>query len=152
MAHSIKDWHISPNYTVQQLTCGEVSQLDVFENQVRGWVLDFAEELAEKKHSGIAVLMLVTSYFVPIERFRSGQVNADGGRLFKSSVRRVFPEIDASSLPENVAGILFDHLRAGLFHAGLIKPLLVLVPEGKAITVELEDRRVRAIIESRKIK
>ena len=132
-------------FTVQQLAAEKVSSIDVFEDQVRGWVLDFAEELARKEDSGIAVLMLATSYLEPIERFRSGQVNADSGQLFKRSVRRVFPEIDATSMPERVAGILFDHLRAGLFHAGLIKPLLVLVPKGEPIRIELANQKMWAI-------
>ena len=142
---SNNDWHLSPKYPSQKYWKEEVSAIEVFEDQVRGWVLDFAEQLASQEHSGIAVLMLATSYFEPIECFRSGQDTDTSGKLFKRSVRTVFREVNESPNPDKVAGILLNQLRNGLFHTGLVRPLLVLVREGEPIKVEMDGQTVRAI-------
>ena len=134
-------WKVSPKFSNQHLN-QPVSAIDVFEDQIRGWVFDFAHQLAGKEHSGIAVLMLATSYFEQITSFRLGQ-NSEGKSkgFFREGVRSVFPEI--SQVGDQTLDQLYAQLRCGLFHTGFIKPGLILVPEGKPIEVLTEGQLVR---------
>ena len=55
----MEDWAVSPRYKASELKSGKANAVDVFEDQVKGWVLAFAKRLTAEEHSGIAVTMLV---------------------------------------------------------------------------------------------
>ena len=69
MATNFTQIAVSPNFTAAKLQNPTIDdKIDVFEDQVYGWVLNHAKVLAssrnpERRHCGIAVLMLAGSYF-----------------------------------------------------------------------------------------
>src|SRR5438105_4286990 len=90
----MEDWAVSPRYKASELISGKVNAVDVFEDQVNGWVLAFAKRLTDEEHSGIAVTMLCTSYFEWIESFRRGKDSRGRSEeFFKSTFERLFPAL-----------------------------------------------------------
>ena len=106
------DPYISPRY--RQSDLGIKSPVDIFEDQTRGWVLDYAKRLAADRsdnHQSIAVLMLATSYFEQIECFRSGESSeGKSPKFFKRTVKRLFSDLspDGQKVATNV---LYEDLR-----------------------------------------
>jgi hypothetical protein len=136
-------WHISPTFTQAKLDSGRLEdKIDVFEDQVAGLLLQHAEALcaeryAHRAYAGAAVLSIVSSYFEAIESYYSGE-SSDGKskRFFRSGFLRVFPDLPGTlqaqghsspaQLAEHVADEVYDQLRCGLFHEGLVKHRLIL--------------------------
>src|SRR5258708_2440380 len=132
----MEDWAVSPRYRSSELASGKVNAIDVFEDQVKGWVLAFAKRLTSEEHSGVAVTMLCTSYFEWIESFRRGKDSRKGSEeFFKSTFQRLFPEIASSAAAVDAADILYHDLRCGLYHEGLMRGRIVFQREGEAIEI-----------------
>ncbi len=55
--------YVSPNITDQEWASGAKDDVDVFADQLQGWLFDQARALANGQHAGPAILALVTPYF-----------------------------------------------------------------------------------------
>jgi len=139
---------ISPKYTVTTPLDTIEQKIKVFEDQVRGWVLDHAHALASPKHANadhaaFAILMLVTSYFESVEAFYRGRPSKFGEsrKFFKAGFLKVFPSIvkrfkSAPNPPKVLDDLLteiYEQVRCGLYHEGTTKGKIVLAHGGETM-------------------
>src|SRR5262245_24204122 len=69
----IKLW-VSPKYTTDKLASGRVDDsIDVYEDRVKGWMLDHARALVDRPHSEYAVLSTVIGYFESHATYARGE-------------------------------------------------------------------------------
>jgi hypothetical protein len=77
-------------------------KVEVFEHQMNGWILDHAAGLAattypHRQHAGMAILMLVSSYFEAVTCFLRGESNEGKSKaFFKDGFVTVFFDLDTS--------------------------------------------------------
>ncbi len=65
---------ISLRFTVERLAGGQIDDMiDVFADQMRGWLIDPANQLIPHRHAGFGILAIVFSYFEPIGQFLEGK-------------------------------------------------------------------------------
>src|SRR6185503_18827988 len=103
---------ISPRFTTEKLASGKLEDMiDVFEDQMRGWLIDPANQLVHHQHAGFGILAIVLSYFEPIGQFldgKAGKSKAQFTRGLKASFRiwrRTFlPRSSQSSTTNCAAG------------------------------------------------
>jgi len=137
------DYWVSPKYRQSKLASGLlVDKIDVFEDQWKGWILEHAECLLSatcpgRNHSGLAVLMIVTSYFEAIACFLRGErSDHKSPEFFSFGFSQVFP-IEADRLRKggvqdpdlavkNIKCALYSEVRCGLFHEAMIRGLVVI--------------------------
>ena len=132
---------ISPQYTVDTPLKTIDEKINVFEDQMRGWVLNHAHALASdqysfKDHAGFAILMLVSSYFEAIEAFHYGRPSKQGesGAFFRAGFLKVFDEVpkklskatDPQKLQDELLNELYQQLRCGLYHEAMTKGKIIL--------------------------
>ena len=135
------NWMVSPRYDMQSLREGRVTPIDVFEDAIQGWTLDYAAKLTglNEPAAGMAVMNLVAAYPETIECYAAGRDSK--GKLkpfFRDGMRRVFPEL--ADVPDAGLNRVCDDLRTGLYHGSMLKGRVVLVPDGPAITYSPEGQ------------
>ena len=139
---------ISPRYTTEKLALGTLdNMIDVFEDQMQGWLFDQANELKSFPHAGFGILAIVLSYFEPIGQFLQGKAGKSE-QQFLVGLAAVFPTLD-TSVPASVCRELYNPLRCGMFHRGITKSKVIIQPNAEsAIKVEYSkcDGVVRRII------
>src|SRR5262245_11973387 len=128
---------ISPQFTNGKLASGKIEdKIDVFEDQISGWLLCPAQALcspgcSERANAGFAVLAIVCSYFEAIESYHRGSESRKKSKqFFRGGFLKVFPDLSRSlkaaghSLPgleAEIADDVYEQLRCGLFHEALVK-------------------------------
>lgn len=125
--------YISPRFTTDDFPDGPKTiedKLKVFEDRVRGWQLGIALQTIERdRHSGFAVLHIVTSYFEMIAMYIGGPALMMGSkRYFRAGVMAVFPEL-AREKKRHVrwfVNSLYKNVRCGLYHEGMTRTGIVL--------------------------
>ncbi len=139
---------VSPHFTVQKLLSRLLTdKIDVFEDQMRGWIFDKARALLDFDDSGFAVLMLLSSYFEAVWSYVEGIESIGQSKsFFRRGLFSVFPAIEAdlagvahnpSETAERVANTLYEQLRCGLFHAAILRNSITLMGLSRGITVTL---------------
>ena len=134
---------VSPQFTDSKLQpgCAMEDKIEVFEDQMSGWLLRHAHALLDEKYvfrkdAGFAVLTLVTAYFEPIESYHAGLSSDRQSKVFfRRGFLRVFLNLpttlknngftDADQLAADIADEIYIHLRCGLFHEGGAKHKLL---------------------------
>jgi hypothetical protein len=138
---AMDNWMVSPRYDMRSLCEARVSPVDVFEDAIQGWILDYAAKLADLKEdaAGMAVMNLVVAYPETIECYRAGRDSkGELKRFFRDGMRGVFPEL--ADVPDAGLNRVCDDLRTGLYHGSMLKGRVVLVPVGPAITYAAEGQ------------
>jgi hypothetical protein len=121
---------ISPNYTTDKLVSGDLKDMiDVFEDQMQGWLFDQANQLKSLQHAGFGILAIVLSYFEPIGQFLEGK-SGKSDTQFLSGLAAVFPNVDPA-IPAPVYGELYNQLRCGMFHRGITKSKVIITRSGQ---------------------
>lgn len=111
---------ISPRFQSGKLSPGTLDdKIDVFEDQMQGWLFDQANLLKSSQHAGFAILAIVLSYFEPIGQFLEGRVGGSQDQ-FSRGLAAVFPTIDPIA-HRVVYRELYNQLRCGMFHRGITK-------------------------------
>lgn len=136
---------VSPRFKESKLASGSLEdKIDVFEDQWRGWILDHANGLlgatyGGSSHSGLAVLMIVTSYFETFACFLHGK-SSEGKSLefFACGFREVFPFLpeklregnvrDPDTAIKNIEKALYGEVRCGLFHQAMVRGRVAIDP------------------------
>ena len=120
---------ISPEHNSDDFE-GELSiddKIEVFIARVKGWQIQPAMDMREKRipHRGFAQLLIVTSYFEMIGKYRAGFVGeGSSGKYFKEGLLYTFPD-----LPEEEKKLLdafYKSVRNGLYHVGMTKPNVII--------------------------
>jgi len=120
---------ISPRFTIEKLSTGQLADMiDVFEDQMLGWLIDPANILRGHQHAGFGILAIVLSYFEPIGQFLDGKAG-DSKHQFVKGLRSVFPDLDPD-IPQALFNELYDQVRCGMFHQGLTKAKVLITPAG----------------------
>lgn len=118
---------ISPGFDSSKLNNATFEdKVDVFEDRMKGWMLDWADHLNQQEHAGFAVLHLALSYFESIAIFLKGEesMNRRSTDLFKFSFYEVFEEDCnkwGSARSEKVARLMYKQGRCGFYHSGMAK-------------------------------
>ena len=122
---------VGPGITLEDYQSGKATPIDLFEGQIRGWILPFAQHLAyEHEHSGIAVLLLTSAILEPLGAVlpldKGGKTSKD---KFCRGFERAFKEVPGSKSARKVAERVWQALRDGLFHEAFIQAGLVLTTQ-----------------------
>ncbi len=141
---SFPDLKVSPNYGSDKLESGKLEdKIDVFEDQVSGWILDHAIRLTSPEYSGppggdMAGLILALTYFESIAQFmRGGDSEGKSVKYFEIGFKVVFPEVEGmastmglpneDAITRSIVGAFYKQLRCGFFHSGAMGNLVVVV-------------------------
>lgn len=152
--HMTGSWSISPLFTNAKLVSGKIEdKIDVFEDQISGWLLRHAQALcsggySERANAGFAVLAIVGSYFEAIESYHCGfESRGKSKRFFRGGFLKVFPDLPASlkasghsspGLDKQIADDVYEQLRCGLFHEALAKHRVLIRKDTAPIGFMLE--------------
>ena len=92
-------------------------KIDIYERRIKGWFLDYAQELAVNSPSAgdYVAVMIALSQLEGIELFRLGETHGRGRseKNFKSSLSQMI-----TTITENEKTKIYSAVRSGLFHAG----------------------------------
>jgi len=116
--------YVSPRFTHRKLEPPFYKDVvDVFEDRMRGWLLDPALKLLESNDFSIASVSLVTSYFEGIEIYHSGQDSKNNSKaFFRRGFLRVFEMGgEPAAVQERVTDGLYDLLRCGFAHDSMFR-------------------------------
>ena len=131
---------ISPRYTLTKLSNGKLEdKIDVYEDQILGWVVAPAKLMFPYQHSGFAILALALTYFEPLGQSLAGQFEGSY-TCFRQGLLTVYPNVHVPN--EQVLRQLYDQLRCGMFHRGLTKNLVQINQSQDAAIVMHGDRGV----------
>jgi hypothetical protein len=87
---------ISPRFDETKLSGGRLEdKIDVFEDQILGWLVEPAKLMASSQHSGFSILAVVLAYFEPIGQFLEGKEGGSKAQ-FTLGMKAVFPAMAAS--------------------------------------------------------
>jgi hypothetical protein len=136
----MENWMVSPQHDMQSLRDGKITPVDVFQDAIQGWILNYAARLEKLNEpaAGMAIIALVAAYPETIECYLSGEDSKNASRqFFTNGMKRVFPEI--ADVPADALNSICDDLRNGLYHGSMLKGNVVLVPHGPAVAYSVEE-------------
>ncbi|MGH9929166.1 MAG: hypothetical protein ACREA9_08055 [Pyrinomonadaceae bacterium] len=118
--------YISPQHVSTDLVGASIEKkLEIFEAQVKGWLLDHAHALSlnsypPSKHAGISILALCLVYVEAIACFINGQTSDGKSKaFFKDGLIAIFPEY--SSALHKYSDDFYREVRCGLIHQGMTR-------------------------------
>ncbi len=116
---------ISPKHTQEQFKGGMTlaDKIDVYIESVRFWQLQPARRMIENVNWDFATMKVVTSYFEMIAKYRDGFAQVGkSGEYFKKGLSQVFSEIESWDEQARLVLLtwLYEKVRCGLYHAGMI--------------------------------
>jgi hypothetical protein len=116
---------ISPNFTSDKLRAGTLlDRIDVYEDRVRGWLIDCGHILNKHEHAGFGVLQSGLAYFEGSAVFHRGEDSRNRSReFFQFGFESVFPDVGALSPPirEDFIDVMYRDGRCGMFHLGMTR-------------------------------
>jgi hypothetical protein len=121
---------ISPRFDDSKLAPGTLEdRIDVYEDRVRGWLIDCGRILNKLEHAGFGVLQTGLAYFEGFTVFSRGEDSHNkSSQFFKEGIESVFTEV--SSLPVPIRDAFFKIMyydgRCGFFHLGMARRRIVL--------------------------
>jgi hypothetical protein len=68
------NWMVSPKHDMNSLRAGQAKPIEVFEDAMKGWILQYASRLVAlgENDAGMAVMLLVAAYPETIECYLTG--------------------------------------------------------------------------------
>jgi hypothetical protein len=97
--------------------------VDVFEDRMRGWLLEPALKLLDLNDCSIASVSLSMNYFEGIEIYHSGEDSKyQSSKFFRRGFLRVFRmEDESAALQERLVDDLYNLLRCGFAHDSMFR-------------------------------
>jgi hypothetical protein len=132
--------NISPNYLSDKLSDPTLDDLiDVFEDRVKGWVLNPAYDLLRNPHFRIASLCIQLTYFEGIWGYVTG---VDSKNRSKEFFRKGFIDVfriegTNQNLLGRAADVIYEDARCGFFHDGMFRSRLFFTSRGFALEITL---------------
>ncbi len=127
---------ISPNYTETKLANPSFDDLvDVYEDRVRGWLIDSARILNTHEHAGFGVLQVVLAYFEGHSIFYRGENSRHHSlEFFRDGFLSAFPDIRnfPQDIIDEIVEVLYFDGRCGLYHTGMARRRIALV-DGESV-------------------
>lgn len=123
---------ISPSYSQDQLDGGEITMVDVYADIVTNCIFRFADSIVFTEHSGIAVLILLTTVFEPLGGILRGADPCEIKKNFVEGFDWILQRARGSS-DKKLAERIYGFVRCGLFHEGFIKPRICLTDSDEAV-------------------
>jgi hypothetical protein len=109
---------VSPRFDQSKLASGRIEdKIDVFEDQMLGWLVTPAKMMGTSQHAGFAMLAVALAYFEPLGQFLEGKAGQSKAQ-FTLGMKAVFPAIPDDPV---LFSELYDQLRCGMFHRGITK-------------------------------
>ena len=91
--------YVSPTIAIDDWNSGRKTDVDVFEDQLSGWIFAPARVLHPNQHNGTALLLLLTPYFEMIASFLRGtESKGKSTRYLRYGLRRVLPDATRASI------------------------------------------------------
>ena len=142
----MRTMHISPNHTEDDFTYPLTleNKIELFRDRVDGWQLGIADQCINGgpveegrstplvKDSGFAVMHIVMSYFEMIAKYEHGCACEGASRQYFRYFRIGFTSVFdgllslGDTLVDQIVGVLYGHVRCGLYHHGITSPSIVL--------------------------
>ena len=109
----------SPNITLEEWQSGGKTDVDIFEDQLRGWVFVQVAALRSRanphsQHAGQAVLALVTPYFEMVTAYLEGRASRRGETA--DFLKRGLASVFGDRVTEDAVEAFVTEVRNGLFH------------------------------------
>lgn len=124
---------ISPKYDTSKLSDPTLEDcIDVYEDQIKGWYLDYAKQMHRDEHAGFAALQIAFSYFEGHAIFYKGEDSRGQSKLFfRDAFLSVFPELPAyegmnPTLLDSTISAMYEDGRCGFFHTGITRKRFML--------------------------
>lgn len=124
---------ISPKFDTSRLSSPTLEDyIDVYEDQINGWYLNYGKRMHGDEHAGFAALQIVFSYFEGHAVFYKGVDSMGKSKyFFRDAFLAVFPELLTyegmnESLLESTVSALYEDGRCGFFHAGITRKRFML--------------------------
>jgi hypothetical protein len=121
---------ISPKYDSSKLDSGALDdRIDVYEDRVRGWLIDCGHILNKHEHAGFGVLQIGLAYFEGFTVFSRGEDSHNRSKeFFQEGLESTFAEVGSWSAPIRAAfvDVIYGNGRCGLFHLGMVRRRIVL--------------------------
>lgn len=148
---------ISPNFSDEKLKTGSLDDLiDVFEDRLKYWLLEPAKALLGVRFGEVAALSLLFGYFEPCAIYRKGEDSRGQSKtFFRAGFTEVLRKAPISeSLLGRIADMLYDEVRCGLFHEGMMREHIFFGNAGGEPMVTLpridgkivEDGRIQSVL------
>ncbi len=141
---------ISPRFDSTKLTDAQFDdRVDVYEDRVRGWLINCGHILNEHEHAGFGVLQVGLAYFEGFAVFWRGEdSDRKSEEFFKDGLVRVFPEVEGwpPQVKSDFASAMFRDGRCGLFHLGVARSRVVLSDGEPVFRLEAVDAQSNPII------
>ena len=137
---------ISPKYEYGYL--GNLTNLDkkidVFEDQMIGWYIGFAEKIKNLNNSEFAIMALTFHYFENIAKYQNGYTKTDkSGYYFIKGFKSVFPGMKnwGKDLRDNTLKLLWELGRCGLYHGSIFgNKITIYNDQSQIINIDKSDR------------
>jgi hypothetical protein len=120
--------YASPNITLEDWQNGKKNTLDIFEDQIQGWLFDQMIRLtaggpAASQHCGPALLSLVTPYFEMITCYLDGR--RPNSRQSSEFLRRGLETVLGVGTSTVAIKRFVSEVRNGLFHEAMFRYVIV---------------------------
>ncbi len=113
--------YASPNITNEDWASGLKNDIDIVEDQFRGWLFNQAKVLSTNEHSGPAILALISPYFEMITCYVKGQSSKKNySKFINEGLKYVFPE-----LSEDVIRLYISEVRNGFSHEAIFRKVAI---------------------------
>ena len=119
---------VSPNITIEEWTSGRKTDIDVFEDQLQGWVFDQAAALCSlprpaSDHSSHALLALTAPYFEMITCYLEGQRTPN--QQATEFLRRGLHAVLGSQVPGAAIKKYVNEVRNGIAHELMFRTVIL---------------------------
>ncbi len=111
----------SPTITLEEWQSGAKSDIDLFEDQLSGWVFGPAHQLVPNQQAGPAILTLVTPYFEGIACYLRGKSSRnEESKFLHFGLSQVLPAV-----PCEVIDLYVAQVRNGLLHEAVFRRVML---------------------------
>jgi hypothetical protein len=114
--------------------------IDVFEDKINGWYLNWANSATQKRHAGFIALHIGFSYFEAISIFKNGKA-VSSSQDFKNGLKDIFQSdfnktgVDSTKILK----LLYEEGRCGFFHSGMARKGILLEDGQPTIRIKSSD-------------
>lgn len=151
---------VSPKYDTSKLSDPSLEDyIDVYEDQINGWYLNYAKQMQTDEHAGFAALQIAFAYFEGHAVFYKGEDSGNKSKpFFRDAFLSVFPEILTykginEQVLDSTVSALYEDGRCGFFHWGITRKRFILRDGEPVVKIEMDPvsgELLRVLLDRRK--